>query len=94
MAEYCFLSRATFARYFANSYHQTPQSWLTQLRMALASRLLIEQRAVATDIIAERCGFLSLSSFSKAFKKRYGITPAQYRKDRHLPVRSDCGGMP
>lgn len=80
MAERCFLSRATFARYFAHSYHQTPQSWLTHLRMALASRLLIDERVLAVDIIAERCGFLSLSSFTKAFKKRYGITPAVYRK--------------
>ena len=81
MAERCFLSRATFARHFAHSYHQTPQSWLTQLRMALASRLLIDERAQAVDAIAERCGFLSLSSFTKAFKKRYGIPPAVYRKE-------------
>lgn len=82
MAARCFLSRATFARHFAHSYHQTPQTWLTQLRMALASRLLIDERAMTVDIIAERCGFLSLSSFTKAFKKQYDLTPAQYRKER------------
>jgi AraC family transcriptional activator of mtrCDE len=59
MAERCFLSRATFARYFAG-YHQTPQSWLTHLRMALASRLLIDERVLAVDIIAERCGFVAV----------------------------------
>ncbi|MDV2863409.1 Exoenzyme S synthesis regulatory protein ExsA [Phytobacter ursingii] len=89
MAERCFLSRATFARHFAHSYHQTPQSWLTQLRMALASRLLIDERAQAVDAIAERCGFLSLSSFTKAFKKRYGITPAAYRKESQKPGARD-----
>lgn len=89
MSERCFLSRASFVRHFAHSYHQTPQSWLTQLRMAMASRLLVDERTVAVDIIAGRCGFLSLSSFTRAFKKRYGITPALYRKNSHLKPASE-----
>lgn len=80
MAEHCFLSRATFARHFARSYHQTPQAWLTQLRMALASRWLKDEKSTGVAIIAERCGFVSLSSFTKAFKNAWGVTPAQYRK--------------
>lgn len=40
MAARAFLSRATFARHFARVYHLTPQAWLSQLRMALAARLL------------------------------------------------------
>ncbi|AGN85500.1 AraC family transcriptional regulator [Enterobacter sp. R4-368] len=85
MAERCFLSRATFARYFARSYPLTPQAWLSQLRMAMASQLLITHAGLTIDAIAERCGFLSLSSFSKGFKRLYGVSPAQYRKRRtHL----------
>lgn len=80
MAQRCFLSRATFARHFSHSYHQTPQSWLNQLRMVLAARLLLEERSLTAERVAEQCGFLSLSSFSKAFKKTYGITPARHRK--------------
>lgn len=80
MARRCFLSRATFARHFSHSYHQTPQAWLNQLRMMLAARLLSEEKNLTAERVAEQCGFLSLSSFSKAFKKTYGITPALYRK--------------
>lgn len=80
MAQRCFLSRATFARHFSHCYHQTPQAWLNQLRMVLAARLLAEERNLTAERVAERCGFLSLSSFSKAFKKTYGITPALHRK--------------
>lgn len=85
MAQRCFLSRATFARHFSNSYHQTPQAWLNQLRMMLAVRLLSEARNLMMEGVAEQCGFLSLSSFTKAFKKTYGITPAQYRRRGHSP---------
>lgn len=80
MAEHCFLSRATFARHFARSYHQTPQAWLSQLRLALASRLLLEEKQSTVDAVAGRCGFLSLASFTQAFKRLYGMTPGQYRK--------------
>ena len=80
MAKRCFLSRATFARHFSYSYHQTPQVWLNQLRMVLAARLLSEEKNLSAERVAEQCGFLSLSSFSKAFKKTWGITPALYRK--------------
>jgi AraC-like DNA-binding protein len=69
-----FLSRATFARHFARAYHLTPQAWLSQLRMAMAARLLRVERQTNLDVIAGRCGFQSQASFSKAFKKLYGVT--------------------
>ena len=80
MAARAFLSRATFARHFARAYHLTPQVWLTQLRMAMAARLLHQDRQARLDVIAERCGFQSLASFSKTFKKHYGLTPGEWRR--------------
>ncbi len=74
------LSRATFARHFARAYHLTPQAWLSQLRMAMAARLLRVERQTNLDVIAGRCGFQSQASFSKAFKKLYGVTPGEWRR--------------
>lgn len=58
----------------------TPQAWLSQLRMALAARLLRLERQTNLEVIAERCGFQSLASFSKRFKMRYGVTPGEWRR--------------
>lgn len=80
MAARAFLSRATFARHFARVYHLTPQAWLSQLRMALAARLLRTERQTNLEVIAERCGFQSQASFSKRFKMRYGVTPGEWRR--------------
>lgn len=80
MASRAFLSRATFARHFARVYHLTPQAWLTQLRMVMAARLLHQDRQARVEAIAERCGFQSLASFSKSFKKYYGLTPGEWRR--------------
>jgi AraC family transcriptional regulator, positive regulator of tynA and feaB len=38
------------------------------------------ERMVLADV-ALRCGFADQSSFSKAFKHHYGLTPGQYRRD-------------
>ncbi len=65
---------------FARVYHLTPQAWLSQLRMALAARLLRLERQTNLEVIAERCGFQSLASFSKRFKMRYGVTPGEWRR--------------
>ncbi|MWU82867.1 helix-turn-helix domain-containing protein, partial [Escherichia coli] len=80
MAPRCLLARPTCSRHFSHGYHQTGQVWLNQLRMVLAARLLSEEKNLTAERVAEQCGFLSLSSFSKAFKKTYGITPALHRK--------------
>ncbi|MGS4819405.1 AraC family transcriptional regulator [Raoultella terrigena] len=80
MAARAFLSRATFARHFARVYHLTPQAWLTHLRMAMAARLLRLERQANLDVIADRCGFQSLASFSKAFRKLYAMTPGEWRR--------------
>lgn len=81
MAARCFLSRATFARHFASRYPLTPQGWLSQVRMARAARLL-EREPDAIGRIAEACGYLTQSSFSKAFKSVWGVTPGQFRQQR------------
>lgn len=80
MAARAFLSRASFARHFSRVYHLTPQVWLTQLRMVMAARLLHQDRQARLETIAERCGFQSQASFSKSFKKQYGLTPGEWRR--------------
>ncbi|HAJ3171381.1 TPA: helix-turn-helix transcriptional regulator, partial [Klebsiella pneumoniae] len=47
---------------------------------ALAARLLRLERQTNLEVIAERCGFQSLASFSKRFKMRYGVTPGEWRR--------------
>jgi len=42
--------------------------------------MLMEEKQATVDAVAGRCGFLSLASFTQAFKRLYGMTPGQYRK--------------
>lgn len=50
-------------------------------RIEEAKKLLREDKRLTMELIAERCGFNSQSTFYSAFKKSTQLTPAKYRKE-------------
>jgi AraC-like DNA-binding protein len=56
----------------------TPHSYLTQIRLAAACRLLRHGTALADTATA--AGFYDQSALSKHFKRCYGITPLQFQR--------------
>jgi AraC-like DNA-binding protein len=74
------LSRSRFWVLFSRVVGESPQSYLTRLRMQRASRLLREHPGSIADI-SLAAGYESESSFTKAFRRHYGKTPGQYRRD-------------
>lgn len=73
------LSRSTFFQRFQTLVGMPPMVYLTTWRMAIAKDLLRNGNENILDI-AERCGYRSASSFSTAFKRHTGQSPAQYSK--------------
>jgi AraC-like DNA-binding protein len=73
------LSRAAFARRFTALTGQPPLTYLTWVRMTLASRLL-QTTDAPMQTIAGRVGYSSEYAFSKAFKRELGLAPAHYRR--------------
>ncbi len=55
-------------------------SYLMQVRMDKACQLLRESSDTVNDIAAS-CGFGSITYFHTCFKKKYGITPGEYRQN-------------
>ncbi|WP_205512407.1 helix-turn-helix transcriptional regulator [Longitalea arenae] len=50
-----------------------------------AAALLLQQDELTMQEITAKCGYSSQSSFVRAFKDVYGITPGQWR-NQHVPV--------
>ena len=60
----------------------SPQQFLIEQRLIAAKSLLSEGSVNCTEI-AYRCGFCTSAQFSALFKKKYGITPTQYKRSIH-----------
>lgn len=69
------LSEYHFFRLFKTVFGQTPHQYLNQKRLSYASHLLLRQRASVTEA-AVASGFSDIYSFSKAFKKHFGVAPS------------------
>jgi len=53
------------------------------------SIFLLKQKRFGQVEIAERIGFSSAAYFSKCFKKEYGVSPSQYKKDLTSSITFD-----
>lgn len=71
-------SRAHLIRSFRAAYHITPHAYLTSLRIRVAQRQLAD--GVSPIDVAFACGFADQAHFTRNFKARTGMTPAQFRR--------------
>ncbi len=78
LAEELECSREHLTRQFHDATGISPSAYLSQHRLALAARDL-RSGTEKLDVIARRCGFSGANYFCRAFRQRWGITPAQYR---------------
>ena len=72
-------SLSTFKRDFRKYYNQAPGRWLLQKRLEY-SAVLLKNPEMNVLQVALDCGFEDLSHFSRAFKNKFGVSPANYRK--------------
>jgi AraC-like DNA-binding protein len=86
LAQEAGLSRAVFAKRFTEAFGEAPLSYLTHWRMQLAAKRF----ATGTDSlieVASQLGYQSEFSFSRAFKRKWGVAPSVYRKQARSAAR-------
>ena len=80
LADAFHLSAPYISQLFKNEIGVNFLSYLTNIRMERAKKLL-----VSTDLpiaeISQKAGYPDYRVFTKAFKKAEGVTPSQYRRD-------------
>jgi len=74
-----FISSATLTRWFRKYLHTTPREYLESVRLFNAARLLSNGLSVTETCM--RSGFSDCSHFIVLFKKKFGETPLQYKKN-------------
>jgi len=73
------MSRSRFAARFNEVVGHAPLEFLTDLRMHRAAQSLADEK-VGLATLAESVGYSSQESFSRAFKRWSGTSPAMYRR--------------
>ncbi|WP_418697814.1 helix-turn-helix domain-containing protein [Bacteroides sp.] len=60
--------------------HCTAAVYINRLRIEYAACLIREHPRYIISYIAEECGLPNTSTFHRLFRERYGMTPAEYKK--------------
>ncbi len=79
LADVACLSIFHFTRAFAAAMGLPPHSYVSERRLEAAKALIAGGRASLTEI-ALSCQFSSQSSFTRAFRRKMGMTPTEYRR--------------
>ncbi len=88
LAERAAMSPRNFARFFRRETGMTPAAYVEVLRIERA-RQLLEEASEPVELVASRCGFGTPETMRRAFARRVGSSPAEYRsrfKRRPEPV--------
>jgi len=80
-AGYVFLSQGYFTRAFRDETGMSPMTFLMQVRVNRACKLL-EQKDIKVSGVAAQVGFSSPQRFNAAFRKHLGKTPMEYRRQK------------
>ena len=83
------LSRSYFSELFHETTGRTYKSYLIDLRMRAACRMLANTEVSVTEV-CYACGFESFSNFMRTFKARYGKSPLVFRhENRREPMPNE-----
>lgn len=85
IAEMVNMSESAVSHFFKKRTNRSFITYLTDVRVGNASRLLAETTQSVADIAFE-CGFTNLSNFNRIFKKYKNQTPSEYRISVHKTI--------
>ncbi|HET6526987.1 AraC family transcriptional regulator [Sphingopyxis sp.] len=87
------LGKAKLTQGFREMYKCTVAEAVSERRLSHA-RTLLSLSDLPISSIGYRCGYQSNASFTRAFARRFGMTPTDMRRREKAPDGSACGEMP
>lgn len=79
VAEELHLSKSSVSHIFSKKFSMNFCSYINSLRLAEAVKLMKNKYYSMTEI-SDMCGFPTIRTFNRAFQKKYGCSPSEYRQ--------------
>ncbi len=86
VAKHFWVSQSTITQTFRNKMGVSFYRCVTQRRLIAAKSLILQ--GLPLEQVNEKVGFTDYSTFYRAFKQEFGISPRQYRKLQENPEHS------
>ena len=83
IAERFSVSETSLKNYFRGVYGQNISTWLREIRMNEAARLLSATKRPIAEI-SDQVGYSNQGKFAAVFKKQFGLLPLEYRRSKRL----------
>lgn len=81
VAKYSNFSPFHFHRLFLAITKETVNEFIIRKRLEKSAAFLMHKKQLSITEISEYVGYTNLSSFSRSFKKFYGMSPADFKKE-------------
>ncbi|MCG8481431.1 MAG: AraC family transcriptional regulator [Spirochaetales bacterium] len=88
LADLSGFSKYHFHRIFQSFTNEALYRFVIRLRVERAAALLVSRNDSVTDI-AFACGFNDSATFSRAFKKHFGVSAVRWRRERKSKIRQE-----
>lgn len=77
------VGETSLKNYFRGVYGRNVSTWLREIRMNEAARLLSDTKQPVAEI-SEQVGYSNQGKFAAVFKKQFGLSPLEYRRSKNL----------
>ena len=95
IARVCYYSKSHFMKFFKEAMGMGFIQYLNDYRLSIASQMLLMTGDSILEV-AEKTGFENLSYFNRMFKRKYNLTPGQFRRRQMHDSSTDaasCGAQ-
>ena len=80
------ISEYHFHRIYRNSSTETLNQFITRIKMERSAIYLVVDKKITITEIAFRYGYNDSSSYNRAFRKHFGLSPTRFRKEQEKAI--------